>query len=592
MENDRAIFGDAVQLVSENQKTENTLALDPSCFHAFTLQRATVHKDVYPVRDEIKAASDGDIQFDAEIRCGAGFTKRDGLIPRQLLEGRSLQGWLVVVVAGYNDTQDVAEFGVVENSINDFARFFTSRGAHIAFIEPNDSYSNMKLVSRHFEHLANTMEKVSFIKTELVDCDAWVQKPKRRWGPILFPIPQTGWACEGYKYDRAHLTKDGLLQWLPAVLDCAKRLAKKSGCSRVFFVTDSTFAGHDYSGSRGSYDGAIHITVKTLSGTLRFRIDAPATETIHALKERVAAALQCANSSNITLMRAIRRYELEDHRTLSHYGLKDGSVVLLLLRASLPQPATVGHTEAAMSRDVRFVPRGLFTEFRVVSKQPFEVAIDMNVGLYYDDGNAGWMQSEPHSGWIDSYHSTGLWSGRTLAEVGFKLSRGYDGVYSVTDKDLAFEYAARFESANCQPSRWYQIIVQNRVRNAWQIGDTSFLCNEDREGSDDVRPVRLLVRVTQEASESSLSVCRSLRLPISWQFFDEAQGDILPENLTTGGLDDVDLAAATQAVEDDDLRIWSHVNGSRRACMRVSCPSVRSRRSPATFQRRLMENAS
>ena len=96
-------------------------------------------------------------------------------------------------------------------------------------------------------------------------------------------------------------------------------------------------------------------------------------------------------------------------------------------------------------------------------------------------------------GWRMTYHSTGVWEGRTLAEEGFFRSKGQSGVYSAFDIEIEFKFARKVQVGQQR----YQLVVENIVdpREILEI-DTPIgrLCVTPNDKASAVLPYKLHVR--------------------------------------------------------------------------------------------------
>jgi ubiquitin len=161
--------------------------------------------------------------------------------------------------------------------------------------------------------------------------------------------------------------------------------------------------------------------------------------------------------------------QLEDHRTLSDYGVQSHSVVHLVLRLrGGGTPMFLGEDFLDPQYDYDFtrvndygVPfyRGGHEYRRPCGWQRFALKVDNKF-----DSNA-WLGSSNAPGeWPVSYHGTGYHNSMSIANEGFKLSKGLRfaygrGIYSTPNVVTAELYATEFSF----DGRRYKVVVQNRV---------------------------------------------------------------------------------------------------------------------------------
>eukprot|EP00929_Paragymnodinium_shiwhaense_P080832 TRINITY_DN42186_c0_g1_i1.p1 TRINITY_DN42186_c0_g1~~TRINITY_DN42186_c0_g1_i1.p1 ORF type:complete len:902 (+),score=48.39 TRINITY_DN42186_c0_g1_i1:233-2938(+) len=499
----------SVQLFSEANKPEGAKPIQVQYFHAITLQRVEpedVVKDIYTIEKDIRNSSSGELQFDASIRPGAGYTKTNNLIERRKL-GLWSRDYLVVIIGGFNDRKSWDYKPCIDKHV----KWYRDRGADLALVEPNDGRTNISWISEYMKQVAERdPDHIWFVPTRVADeADEHVDLA-RDLSPTseAFPYPRSGWACNTYQYDRFHLTREGLLKWLPSVIAWAKAFSKSRPTaphSRIIFVTDSTFAGHDWTVPQLA-SGQPKVTVQTMSGTMSLMLQP--SDTALSLKERVAGR---DNASALRLLRASRRYELSDESPLSAQGVKEGTLLVLVPRWTVLDREASSAIQRSVNHDMFYIPSAFITGSPVFVEAGFgfDVAVNLNVMGIYDDGDDAWLRETGPPVWIDTYHATALFSGRTMVQHGFDETRGEEGIYSTQNIDVAFRYAAKFEAVTRWPHRWYSIIVHNRVRATTSTQKGLFWISTDA----DIRPCRLLVRGfdTAESCAESLSVAGSMQ---------------------------------------------------------------------------------
>ena len=212
----------------------------------------------------------------------------------------------------------------------------------------------------------------------------------------------------------------------------------------------------------------IQIFVKTLAGNSQAVFVAPNT-TILELKDAIQAKLRF----DISPMRLVfSGKQLNDHRTISSYNIKQGDTMHILFRM-------LGGFEYYVIKNEFIDPQHNFDftylkDDGTIYKRGNEVyhkpygwrRIALNVEKYGFDSNRKWLGSsgDDFNEWPVSYHGTKKEVFDSIADNGYLLSKGRrfaygKGIYSTPQIEVAELYATRFD----HDGEKYRGIFQNRV---------------------------------------------------------------------------------------------------------------------------------
>ena len=168
--------------------------------------------------------------------------------------------------------------------------------------------------------------------------------------------------------------------------------------------------------------------------------------------------------------------ELEDHKKLSEYAIKNQCTLYLVLRLigggfgptyyiddSLLDPA-FDYDFTGKKDDGTVFYRGGTRYYRPYGWKRYALKV---LSRYDDDkwlGKPGHRTGSSGGEWPVSYHGTGVNVSGSIAQEGYDLSKGKRfrygrGIYSTPSIDVAAMYAHRFE----HEGERYQLVFQNRV---------------------------------------------------------------------------------------------------------------------------------
>jgi hypothetical protein len=205
-----------------------------------------------------------------------------------------------------------------------------------------------------------------------------------------------------------------------------------------------------------------------------------------------------------------QRTQLEDRRTLEDNNIKDESILHLVVKLTgggiclppslLDEQFHYNFTKIS-DRGVKFCRGGLIY-IRPCGWQRYALKVK---GKYTDDIwlNGKTPRADQYSSaedeWAVSYHGTSYHKGLSIAEEGFKLSKGTrflhgKGIYSTPDIEVASLYAVE---ANVD-GKTYKVVMQNRVntKNVEKVPKAETGVGEYwiSPTDDDIRPYGFCVR--------------------------------------------------------------------------------------------------
>ncbi|KAI1746339.1 hypothetical protein F4680DRAFT_401111 [Xylaria scruposa] len=242
----------------------------------------------------------------------------------------------------------------------------------------------------------------------------------------------------------------------------------------------------------------ITIFVKTLTGRT-VTISVTLSDTINIVKHKIAEKVDIPAEEQRLVFGG---KQLEDNLTVYHYGIQRESTLHLGLRIRgggplafyLPQ----GFHDSPFDYDFTHVKdrkkhyRGGEEYKRPLGWQRYALKVN---GKF---GSDAWLGSSNESGeWPVTYHGTGKHNAESIAEVGYKLSKGVrfkygQGIYSTPDVHIAEMYAKAFS----YEGKSYKVILQNRVNptNLKKITEENYWISL---GDDDIRAYGLCIKAIE-----------------------------------------------------------------------------------------------
>jgi len=222
--------------------------------------------------------------------------------------------------------------------------------------------------------------------------------------------------------------------------------------------------------------GGISIIVRSLTGkSIKFQVT-PGT-TISKLKHQIQNS-QGVPSNEQRLIFAGK--QLEDSNTLNDYNITKDSTLHLILRLRgggaitfiIPEDAldTTFDYDFTSVNDVGLVfMRGSYQYRRPCGWNRIALKV---LNKYEDNKWLGgisrkWRYHSEVEEWPVSYHGTGSWNGKTMAEDAYARSTGKNfpysqGIYTTPDINVAARYAEKFVHDGAE----YRVVFQNRVNPA------------------------------------------------------------------------------------------------------------------------------